>query len=161
MKKILEKLLKVLEKKLQKLENEKEDIEAKKKKKKLTTTSVIELLCVASVLMLAVFLFNTFEITRLEYHIFRLITAIFVFFFVIKIRLHFLISTDFNEKGIKVYDRLAELTEKGFSMTDANSIVTLEVMQENSKHQKVIIREVAERIAIALIIIGLFALGAI
>ena len=48
----------------------------------------------------------------------------------------FFSQTKFNEKGIKVYERFAELRDEGFSVMEANCIVNNEVIQENSKHQK-------------------------
>ena len=49
--------------------------------------------------------------------------------------------------------------EYDFSKAEIPQVIALIVSQENSKHQKIIKREYAEWLAIALLIIGFFALG--
>ena len=132
-----------------------------KNKKQFTKASAIELLSVVAIILLLIFVNNVFKIDGIMYQAVRLLIAIFIYIFAIKIRLHFLISTNFNEKGIDILQLYKEYSksEYGFTPTEVAKVVTLIVEQENSKHQKIIRREYAERIAMALLIVGFFALG--
>jgi len=130
-------------------------------KKQFTKASAIELLSVIVVILLLIFVNDAFKMDGLLYQTNRLLIAIFIYFFAIKVRLHFLMNTNFNEKGVNILELFSEYKkeEYGLSKAEIPQVIALIVQQENSKHQKVIRREYAERIAIALLIIGFFALG--
>jgi len=130
-------------------------------KKQFTKASAVELLSVVAIILLLIFVNNVFKVDGILYQTLRLLIAIFIYIFAIKVRLHFLISTNFNEKGVNILELFKEYkkVEYGLTADEVPKVIALIVEQENSKHQKVIRREYAERIAIALLIIGFFALG--
>ena len=74
--------------------------------------------------------------TNILFQITIIMTSFTLLFFGSKVWRAFFSQTKFNEKGIKVYERFAELRGEGFSVMEANCIVNNEVIQENSKHQK-------------------------
>jgi hypothetical protein len=134
-------------------------------KKHFTKTSLKELLLVIAILIGLVIFDNTANPSGILYQIIRILCAVFVYFLVIKVRLHFLISTDFNAEAISpkwIVKELKSEMQNGkyiYSASEVSAILQAETLIENSKHQKAVRREYAERIAIALIITAMFVLG--
>ena len=88
-------------------------------------------------------------------------------FLLFKIYLVFLSETDYSKKAVKLVDRYDELKrvqgsdEKFLTINERNVIFNAECQQENSKHLKAVIREVAILVALAWLLSQMFTFGVV